>query len=365
MDFNLSEDHQMLSDTLRRYLSDNYMIEARNRHATTAPYHSPEIWTGLADLGTIGAFVTEEQGGFGGSAEDVSVIFEELGRALCAEPMLGTLMGLRLLAGLGRDDLVAPVIAGETRCALAVFEPQVSCDLSHIETTARPDGDSWRLKGRKSAVYGAPGADHVLIVARIGKGLGLFLADKPELIAAATVDGGGIADIVLDEHLAECLSDDCADRVEDALDLGRIALCAEAVGAMAHLIDLTVDYLKQRKQFGRAIGTFQALQHRVVDMIVELEQCRSITIAAVAAYGTPDQARRVSMAKNLVGRMGRLISEEAIQMHGGIGMTWEYAGSHYAKRLVMIDHQLGDSGDHALRMIRLGKAAEAPAMAAQ
>ena len=125
---------------------------------------------------------------------------------------------------------------------------------------------------------------------------------------------------------------------------------------MSCLTGLTVDYLRQRKQFGRAIGTFQALRHRVVDMIVELEQSRSITISAVAAYGTPDQARRASMAKNLVGRVVRMIAEEAIQMHGGIGMTWEYAASHYAKRLVMIDHQLGDCGDHALRMIRLDQA---------
>ncbi len=365
MDFNLSEDHQMLSDTLRRYLSDNYTIEARNRAASAAPYQSPEIWAGLAELGTIGAFVTEDQGGFGGRAEDVSVIFEELGRSLCAEPMLGTLMGLRLLAGLGRDDLAEAVVAGDARCALAVFEPHVACDLSHIETAARRDGGTWRLTGRKSAVYGAPGADHVLIVARTDRGLGLFLAPELDLIAAAAIDGGGIADIVLDDHAAECLSDDCADRIEDALDLGRIALCAEAVGAMSHLIDLTVDYLKQRKQFGRAIGTFQALQHRVVDMIVELEQCRSITIAAVAAYGTPDQPRRVSMAKNLVGRVGQLIAEEAIQLHGGIGMTWEYAGAHYAKRLVMIDHQLGDRGDHALRMIRLDRGPGSRAGAAQ
>ena len=162
---------------------------------------------------------------------------------------------------------------------------------------------------------------------------------------------GCIADLVMEDIPAECLSTDGRDQIEDALDIGRIALCAEAVGAMSHLIDLTVDYMKQRQQFGRSIASFQALQHRVVDMVVELEQARSITIAAVAAFGTPDQRRKVSMAKNLIGRAGRHISEEAIQLHGGIGMTWEYPGAHYAKRLVMIDHQLGDQYDHALRMI--------------
>lgn len=360
MDFNLSEDHQMLSDTLRRFLADNYEIEARNKQAYEAPYHSPEIWGSLAELGTIGAFITEEQGGFGGTAEDVSVIFEELGRALCAEPVLGTLMGLRLLAGFGREDLVEAVVAGEARCALAVYEPNVACDLDHIEAEARQDGGQWKLSGRKSAIYGAPGADLLLIVARTGQGLGVFLAEKPELIASTMIDGGGVADLVMDGLAAECLSPDCAGQIEDVLDLGRIALCAEAVGAMSHMIDLTVDYLQQRKQFGRAIATFQAIQHRVVDMVVELEQSRSITIAAVAVYGTPEQARTVSMAKNLIGRAGRRVSEEAIQLHGGIGMTWEYPGAHYAKRLVMIDHQLGDHTDHVARMLRV-KAAEASA----
>ncbi|WP_288950629.1 acyl-CoA dehydrogenase [uncultured Paracoccus sp.] len=363
MDFNLSEDHQLLSGSLRRFLAANYDIETRNRAAFTAPFHAPEVWSGLAELGVIGAFVSEEQGGFGGTADDVAVIFEELGQGLCAEPMLGTLLGLRLLAALGRSDLVGRVISGESRAALAAFEPQAACDLFCLDASARPEGDGWRLSGRKSAVYGAPGADLVLVAARItgadSSTLGLFLVNQPDLIAAPMIDGGGIADIVLDGLRAECLSPDCGGLIEDALDLGRIALCAEAVGAMSHLIEITIDYLRQRKQFGRSLASFQALQHRIVDMVVEREQCRSITIAAVAAYGTPAQARTVSMAKNLIGRMGSKIAEEAIQLHGGIGMTWEYPGSHYAKRLVMIDHQLGDRNDHALRMIRLQPIAEA------
>lgn len=361
MDFNLSEDHQMLADSLRRYLTDNYDIETRNAQAYAEPWHSPKIWAGLAEIGIVGAFISEEQGGFGGSAEDVSVIFEEVGRGLCAEPLLGALMGLRLLAGLGRTDLIEAIVAGEARPALAVYEPQVACDLSHLEAQARQEGGGWRLTGRKSAIYGAPGADHLLVAARADAGIGLFLVDNPELISATMVDGGGVSDLVMDDLKAGCLSPDCRSELEDALDLGRIALCAEAVGAMSHLIDLTKDYLEQRQQFGRPIATFQALQHRLVDMLVELEQCRSITIAAVAGFGTQDQARNVSMAKNLVGRMGRKIAEEAVQMHGGIGMTWEYPGAHYAKRLVMIDHQLGDHNDHVLRLLDLGGAAKGEA----
>lgn len=353
MEFNLSEDHQMLSDSLRRYLSDKYEIEARNRSVYAAPYQVPGIWNELAELGIFGAFVSEDQGGFGGSAEDVSVIFEELGRGLCAEPVLGQMLGLRLLAGLGRDDLTAGLIDGSKRTALAVYEPNVALDVSKIEAEARKSGDEWRLTGRKSAIYGGPGADYLLVAARVGAGNGLFRVDAPELIEAATVDGGGTADLIMDDLPGEYLAEDCEAALEDALDLGRIALCAEAVGAMAHLIDLTVDYLKERKQFGRPLASFQALQHRVVDMIVELEQSRSITISAAGHFGTDKQARHVSMAKNLIGRAGTKVAEEAIQLHGGIGMTWEYPGSHYAKRLVMIDHQLGDRQDHAMRLVRM------------
>lgn len=351
MDFNLSEEHQLLSNSLRRYLLGNYRIDTRN-HAYEAPYHSPEIWAGLVEMGVIGALLPEDQGGFGGGAEDVAVIFEELGRGLCAEPVLGVLLGLRLLPACGRRDLSEAVIAGEVRIALAVIEPQVACDLNCIEASAHRVGETWHLRGRKSAVYGAPGADYVLVVARVEQDMGLFLVKQPALLATAMVDGGGIADIVMDDLPAELLSAACSQAIGDVLDLGRIALCAEAVGVATHLLDLTVNYLKQRKQFGRALSDFQALQHRVVDMTVELEQCRSITIAAVAAYGGVNQARLTSLAKNLIGRMATKIAEEAIQMLGAIGMTWEYPGSHYAKRLVMIDHQLGDRNDHLLRLMK-------------
>lgn len=356
MDFSLSEDHQILSDSLRRYLAQSCDIETRNRAAYAAPYHLPELWTGLAGLGVIGAFVSEDQGGFGGRAEDVSVIFEELGRGLCAEPVLGALLGLRLLVALGQTELAESVVEGTARVALAVFEPEATLDLSRLSTRAQDDGAGWRLTGVKSAIYGGPGADHVLVAAQTWDGIGLFRVDAPELTCAAMIDGGGIADLVMDDLPAECLSTDCVGDIAEALDLGRIALCAEAVGAMTRLIDLTVDYLGQRNQFGRPLAAFQVLQHRVVDMMVELEQCRSISISAVARFGTPEQARHTAMAKHLIGRMGAKIAEEAIQLHGGIGMTWEYPGAHYAKRLVMIDHQLGDRYDH-IAHLALGQAA--------
>lgn len=350
MDFSISQDHQMLADSLRRYFSDKYPIEARNKAAYSPPFHSPEVWTDLAELGVIGAFIEEDHGGFGGSAQDVAVVFEEVGRALCCEPLLGALMGARLLALAGQDQAVGDIVAGTARAAVAIFEPGVVCSLGAISAEARQLGGEWRLFGHKNAIYGGPGADLVLIAAHAGGKIGLFLAQSPDMQAAPMIDGGGIGDLVMDGLPAACICEDASAMIEDALDLARIALCAEANGAMDRLIAMTTEYLKQRQQFGRPLATFQALQHRLVDMVMELEQSRSITIRAVASFGTDDQARHVAMAKNLIGRAGTKISEEAIQLHGGIGMTWEYAGSHYAKRLVMIDHQLGDRHDHAGRL---------------
>ncbi|WP_274631028.1 acyl-CoA dehydrogenase family protein [Arvimicrobium flavum] len=359
MDFTLSEERRLLSESLRRYFSDNYDLARRNAHANGAPYHAASVWSDLAGLGVMGGFVSEADGGFGGGAAVVAVIFEEIGRALCAEPLLGTLMGVRLLAGFGRHDLVEAIVSGESRAALAVVEPQVACNLDAIEAQARQAGDGWLLSGRKSAVYGAPGADLLLVAARSEAGIGLFLVRDAELAATSMIDGGGVADIVMEGLPAECLAADALPAIDDVLDLGRIALGAEAVGAMDRLIEMTIDYVRQRRQFGRALSSFQELRHRVVDMVMELEQCRSIIIRAAASFGTPDQARHAAMAKNLIGRMGPRIAEEAIQLHGGIGMTWEYPVSHYAKRLVMIDHQLGDRHDHALRLAAMPRGAEA------
>ena len=350
MDFSISQDHQMLADSLRRYFSDKYPIELRNKAGYSAPFHSPEVWTDLAELGVIGAFIDEDHGGFGGTAQDIAVVFEEVGRALCCEPLLGALMGARLLALSGQDQAAENVVAGTARAAVAIFEPGVVCNLGAISAEARQLGGEWRLFGHKNAIYGGPGADLVLIAAHASGKIGLFLAQSPDMQPAPMIDGGGIGDLVMDGLPAVCICEDASAMIEETLDLARIALCAEANGAMDRLIAMTTDYLKQRQQFGRPLATFQALQHRLVDMVMELEQSKSITIRAVASFGSDDQARHVAMAKNLIGRAGTKISEEAIQLHGGIGMTWEYAGSHYAKRLVMIDHQLGDRHDHAGRL---------------
>ncbi|WP_170773405.1 acyl-CoA dehydrogenase family protein [Ruegeria lacuscaerulensis] len=341
MDFNLTEDRQMLSDTVRRYLADQYDFDTRYGVLDAAPFHSPAKWAELSELGLIGAFVPEQQGGFGGTGFDITTIFEELGRGLCPEPMLAALMSARAAADCGATALVEELVTGGKRIALAVFEPNAD-SLALIRTSADKSGDHWVLNGRKSVVYGLPGTDGVLVSARLDEGLGLFLVENPETVDYAMIDGGGAGELILDSATAICLSENAVDIIESVLNAGRLALCAEAVGVMEVLVNMTVDYLKQRTQFGRPIASFQALQHRTVDMAIEMEQCRSITILAASKLGSDAEAKYIAMAKNLIGRAGTMIAEECIQLHGGIGMTWEYPGSHYAKRLMMIDHQLGD-----------------------
>ena len=342
MDFTHTEDRRMLADSLRRYLSEQYDIDTRIKVAYEAPYHAPDKWHEMAELGILSALVSEAHGGFGGAGFDIAVVFEELGRALCPEPMLPALMAIKLLESCNETDLLNEVVAGSKRVALAVYEPENYDTLETLQTTATGEGEDCTLNGRKSVVYGAPGADVLLVAAPTSEGLGLFATTSAEVAGYAMIDGGSAAEVTLTNAPARCLSKDAADQIEAALNAGRLALCAEAVGAMDVLVGMTVEYLMQRQQFGTPIATFQALQHRLVDMAVEIEQCRSIVILAASQLDSEDGARYICMAKNLAGRAAALIAEEATQMHGGIGMTWEYGGSHYTKRLIMLDHQLGD-----------------------
>lgn len=365
MNFNHTDDRRMLSDSLRRYFSEQYGNETRNEVAYQAPYHSPEKWAELAELGVLAALISEADGGFGGSGFDISVVFEEVGRALCPEPLLANLLCLRLLAELSaadeaeqtRTDLIAAISSGQSRAALAIYEPEATDTLSALTTKATQQTGGWQLSGKKSAVYGAPAADVLLVVARTEDTFGVFSVDATAVnqVPFAMIDGGGAAEIELDATPALCIAQGggVAEALALALDTGRLALCAEAVGALDVLLAMTLEYLQQRKQFGTVIATFQALQHRMVDMANEIEQARSITILAASKLGNPasERSKYIAMAKNLIGRASLLVAEEATQLHGGIGMTWEYAGSHYSKRLVMLDHQLGDRFQQIHRLL--------------
>ena len=352
MDFSLTEDRRMLSDSLTRFLADKYPIDHRTKVAYDAPFHDVALWSEMAELGVLYALAPEDAGGFGGAGFDVTTVFEALGRGLCPEPVLGALMASKLLAAAGADQ--AALLDGTRRYAVAIGELDAPYDLDGIATTAE-DG---KLSGRKSVVYGGNDADVFLVATRSGATLAVYevAATDAQVTGYGLIDGGGAAELFLDATPGTLLLDDARGALTDALDAGRLALCAEAVGAMDATNAILLDYLRTRKQFGVAIGKFQALQHRAVDVVTEIEQARSITILAASRMGEADQSRTVSMAKTLVGRAARLVAEEAIQMHGGIAMTWEAAVSHYAKRLVMIDAQLGDV-DYHLEQVMAGYAA--------
>lgn len=378
MDFNHNEDRRMLENTLSRYVREQYDFETRMKIAGADEGYSAEKWAEMAELGIIGALFNEEDGGFGGSGFDLMVVFEQIGRGIVVEPFLASaILGGGLLADLGNDDqkaMLDDVIAGGKTLAFAHSEPTSRYSLSDVTTTATKSGDGWVLNGHKAVVAGGDSADTLIVSARVSgdrmdeNGIALFVvdagADGVDCRQYGTVDGYGAADIVLRDVCvgADALlgaEGDTFAAIEKATARGVLALSAEALGAMEVVKDMTLEYLRTRNQFGVPIGRFQALQHRMADLLMEVEQARSIVINAAGALDGDRLAREkaVSAAKNLIGRVGRLVAEEAIQMHGGIGMTWEFSMPHYAKRIIMLDHMLGDTDHHMERFIALSSAA--------
>ena len=371
MNFGLTEERQMLQDTLRRFLRERYDVSLRNEIVDSDAGMSADIWAQLAELGVLGALFTEEDGGFGGKGFDIAVVFEELGRAGVVEPILETcILGGGLIAALGNDsqkELIEAVIGGDTRLALAHGEPRSRYDLTRVETRF----ENGVLTGHKSMALGAPCADYIVISARESgavdtpDGISLFLVPVADLDLRSTslMGGGTAADILLDgvtvtDDMRLGQSGAAVPALEQVIAAAITASSAQTLGAMETATALTTEYLKTRKQFGRPIGTFQALAHRLSDMLVELEQARSAVIG-VAGHLEADarlRDRHASMAKNLMGRIGRMIAEESIQMHGGIAMTQEYELAHIAKRIVMADHMFGDVDYHLERFIALSAA---------
>lgn len=375
MDFALSEEQRLLKETVDRLVLDRYGFPVRQAAAASEPGFDRAMWAGFAELGLLAVPFPEAVGGLGGGGVDLMIVAEAFGRALVVEPYLATVVlggALVELAGTDaqRDAILSAVVAGETLLAFAHGEPDGRYDLAHVATTAVTSPDGWTLSGRKSVVINGDSADTLIVSARVSgavdaaDGIGLFLvpgdAKGLTVRGTPTIDGGRSAEIVLD---GVTLGPDAAlgepgaayPVIEAAVARGLVALAAEAVGAMEMVCETTLDYLKTRTQFGRTIGSFQALQHRAVDMRTALEQARSMTILAAAKLGADrvERERTLSAAKVTIGQSARLIAEEAIQLHGGIAMTWEYALAHYAKRLVMIDHQLGDTDHHTERFIAL------------
>ncbi len=368
MNFSHTEERQMLADMAGRFVREQYSIDTRHKHAALDEGFSRETWAQMAELGLIGALFTEDAGGFGGTGFDIAVVFEELGKGLVTEPFLANLLAGTILSD--RSELIEEVIGGATLLALAHGEPGSRYDTSHVETTAEKDGDAWVLNGNKAVVLNGDSADHLIISARTSgnttdrDGISLFLvpADAGGIHRRGfgSIDGYQAAEIALkDVSASDMIGEEGQGLalVEKAWRAGTLAVSAEAMGAIEVCINMTLDYLKTRKQFGIIIGKFQALQHRMADMMMEREQIRSALINAAGHLETDEAEWHISALKNLVGRSGRMIAEESIQMHGGIAMTWEYAAGHFAKRVIMIDHLFGDCDHHLERIIKLDRAA--------
>ncbi|SAK44926.1 acyl-CoA dehydrogenase domain-containing protein [Caballeronia arationis] len=376
MDFQHTEDRRMLADTLNRFIAEQYGFETRDAIARSATGFSREMWGRFAELGIVGALFGEADGGFGGEGFDIAVVFESLGRGLVVEPFLGALVVGRMVAAAGSDAqkaLVARLIEGTAVAALAHDEPGSHYELARVSTRATRAADGqWTLNGAKGVVQQGEAADVFLVSARTRgpddaeDGISLFLVPRDTAGVSVrgyrTIEGGRAAEVALDDVRlpADALlgaPDAGFATLERGIGFGVLALCAEALGAMDVAKDFTLDYLRTRKQFGVAIGSFQALQHRMADLLLDIEQARSAVINAAAALGAGRVAREraLSAAKYSIGRIGARVAEECIQLHGGIGMTWELPLAHYAKRLVMIDHQFGDEDHHLERYIALGK----------
>ncbi|MCQ4158827.1 acyl-CoA dehydrogenase family protein [Roseomonas sp. GC11] len=366
MDFDLTEEQRLLKESVDRLIADSYGdFEKRRHHQDNPRGYSPVLWAQYAELGLLGLPFSEEQGGFGGGPVETMIVMEALGRGLALEPYLASIvLGGGFLRLGGREELIGDVVGGTATLAFAQIERQSRNDLHDVATTARRTEAGWVLEGAKSLVLHGDSATHLIVSARNAgarrdrAGISLFLvpADAAGLSRRgyATQDGLRAAEVLLEKVALppEALigaEGEGLPLMERVVDIALAALCAEAVGAMEALHELTLDYLKQRKQFGTTIGSFQAVQHRAADMLVALEQARSMTMYAAMMAENPDPALRrpaLAAAKALVNRSAELIGKEAIQLHGGIAMTMEYKAGHYFKRLTMLINQFGETDEH-------------------
>ncbi len=373
MNFDLSDEQRMLKESVSRLMANRYSFEDRKRHMAVDGGMAPKIWAEFAELGLLALPFAQEDGGIGGGSEEIMIVMEELGRALALEPYLQGVVIPSTLLRLGasaeeRAELVEGIGDGSLRLVFAHGEAGAGYRLSHVETRATASGDSHALHGAKTLVIHGGTATHFLVSARLSgapgdqTGIGLFLvaADAAGISRRdyPTQDGLRAAELVLEGAPARRLgTGEAFPALEAAADEAVAALCAEAVGAMDAALGLTVEYLKTRKQFGRVIGDFQALQHKASEMVVELEQARSMAIYASMMARNPNakvRATSVSAAKVQVSRSARFIAQVCVQLHGGVGMTMEFAVGHYMKRLTMIEKAFGDVDYHLDRLAAAG-----------
>jgi pimeloyl-CoA dehydrogenase small subunit len=373
MDFDLTEEQRLLRDSVDRLLADTYTFEKRKGYFAEPEGWSRALWSQYAELGLLGLPFAEEHGGFGGGGIETMLVMQAFGRVLALEPYLASIVlsgtALRLAGNqAAQADLLPRIAEGKLTVAFAHGERQARYDLSDVLTTARPKSGGWVIDGAKSVITHGDIADKLIVSARTSGdrddpgGIALFLVDaKANGIARRAYrlrDGMGAAEIALagvevGRDALLCEAGAAFPVIERVVEAGIAATAAEAVGAMETLQAMTLEYLKTRQQFGRAIGDNQALQHRATEMFVALEQGRSLAMLAAMMVEEPDtaeRARNIAMVKVGVGQAARFVSQNAVQLHGGIGMTEEYAVGHYFRRCMVIEHSFGDTAHHLSRL---------------
>jgi len=373
MDFDLTDEQRLLRESIDRLLADHYDFAKRRGYLAEPGGFSTALWSRYAEQGLLGLPFTEEYGGFGGGAIDVMLVMEAFGRVLALEPYLATVVlggtALRLAGNAAQQSAILPQVAeGHTTLAFAHGERQARYDLTDVLTTAKPTARGWVLDGAKSVVAHGDGADRLIVSARTAgeredpEGIGLFLVDaKANGVARRAYpmrDGTRAAEIALNG--VEVARDDVLGEPGNALavikrvvEAGIAATSAEAVGAMEAMHAMTLEYLKTRQQFGKPIGQNQVLQHRSAEMLIALEQGRSMAMLAAMMVDETDpkeRAHNIAMAKVGVGQASRFVAQNAVQLHGGIGMTEEYAVGHYFRRVMVIEHMFGDPTYHLSRL---------------
>jgi alkylation response protein AidB-like acyl-CoA dehydrogenase len=378
MDFTYTETQDMVRETLSRFLADTYDFDSRQKMIASDAGRDPAIWQALAqELGMLGAPFSEDHGGLGGGHLENAIVMEEMGKVMAIEPYLQTVVigggALKAVGGALADSVIPEIIAGNVIIAFAYAEPQGRYELASVRTTAKKDGAGYVLNGHKGVVYAAPWATHLLVTARTGgshrerDGLSLFLIDAnlPGIVRRdyPTVDGFRASEVYFENVSIPAdalLGGEGAGLpiIEQIVDQATVAVCAEACGVTEKLHLGTLDYTQQRQQFGMPISRFQVLQHRMVDMFMEVEQSRSMTIMGTLKLDLPADVRKaaVSMCKAKVSRACQFVGQNAVQTHGGIGITQELAIGHYFKRATMIESQFGSTDYHYGRYEQLALA---------
>ena len=378
MRFSPTPEQQQLGDMVQRFFAQQYGFGARRKILDSREGWSREIWTKMAELGLLSLQVPEEQGGLSPAVVETLLTATATGRAMLLEPWISSaVIATVLIRELGsaqqREEMLAPLAAGERIAVPAHFEPLSRYDLRRVATSARRSGRNWTLRGRKSVVLHAPAADLLLVSARSSgaadeiSGISLFAVPREgpgvALSPYRTLDGVLAADVELSDASGTLVGAEGAafPAIASAFDQGLAARCAEAVGALQAALDATVEYTKTRQQFGVPIGTFQALQHRMADMLIHVEQARSMSYLAAMRAADPsarERRRALSAAKVVIGNACRFVGQEAVQLHGGMGVTDETAVSHLFRRLTALEMALGDTAHHLEQFVAATALAE-------